>query len=128
MLNKTFINNFVKVGIKKWLKSICSSIDILNLKLIFNNENFYKVDEIILQAKNLIYQGLYINKIIIKIYDPNLRFNYRNNFIYSDNLIINCILTIDKKNLEKIFFPINGKFKENNRIYTKTTYIKFRYL
>ena len=104
MINKSIINDFIKIVIKTWLKSVCTSIHIQNLTLILNKKCFGKVDEIYLEAKNLIYQGLFINKIIVKIYDCNLKFNYRNHLIYSDDLNINSILTIDNKNLENTFF------------------------
>ena len=104
MFNKGIINNFFNIGIEIWLKSICTSIDIQNLRLNLNKNCFGKVDEIYLEAKNLIYKGLFINKIIIKTNDFNLKFNYRNHLIYSEDLSINCFLTIDKKNLENTFF------------------------
>ena len=90
MFSKSIINNIIKIGIKTWLKSVCKSIDIDSLKLIINKNFIGKIDEIYLDAKNIIYQGLYINKIIIKIYDCNLKFNYRNHLIYSEDVIINC--------------------------------------
>ena len=104
MFNKYIIDNFLKVLIGRWLKSICKSIDFYDLKLIVNKKYFGKLDEIYLEAKNLIYQDIYINKIIIKIYDCNLKFNYRNHLIYSEDLIINSFLTIDNRNLKNMFF------------------------
>ena len=86
------------------MKSICKSIDIQNLKLTLNKKFFGKIDEIYLEAKNLNYQSLFFNKKIIKAYDCNLKFNYRNHLIYSEDLNINCFLTIDKNNLENTFF------------------------
>ena len=85
MFSKSFIENFVKVGIKTWLKSICKSIYIYNLNLTLNKKCFGKFDKIYLETKNLIYQDLYINKIIINIYDCNLKFNYRNHLLYLKN-------------------------------------------
>ena len=108
MFNKRIINHFVKAGIKVWLKSICRIIDIHTLDLMLNKKRFGKVEEIYLEANNLIYQDLYINKLIIKIFDCNLKFNYRNHFLYSEDLIINSLLTIDARNLENIFFQTNG--------------------
>ena len=104
MFNTSFIENFVKVGIKTWLKSICKSININTLKLTLNNKSFGKIDKIFLLATNLIYQDIYINRIIINIYDCNLKFNYRNHLIYSEDIIINSFLKIDNKNLENIYF------------------------
>ena len=104
MLNQSFIEKFVKVGIKTWLKYNCKSIDIHNLNLTINEKCFGKVDKIYLEANNLIYQDLYIKNIIINIHDCNLKFNYRNHLLYSENLIINSFLTIDNKNLKDIFF------------------------
>ena len=104
MFNKYIIDNFLKVLIERWLKSICKSIDFYDLKLIVNKKYFSKLDEIYLEAKNLIYQDIYINKIIIKIYDCNLKFNYRNHLIYSEDLIINSFLTIDNRNIKNMFF------------------------
>ena len=104
MFNQSIIENFVKIGIKTWLKSICKRIDIHTLNLTVNKESFGKFDKIYLKANNLIYQDLYIKKIIINIHDCNLKFNYRNHLIYSEDIIINSFLTIDNKNLENIYF------------------------
>ena len=109
MFNQSIIENFVKVGIKTWLKSICKSIDIHTFNLTINKECFGKVDKIYLEANNLIYQDLYIKKIIITSYDCNFKFNYRNHIVYSDNLIINCFITIDSKNLKNTLF--SNKFQ-----------------
>ena len=58
MFNKYIIDNFLKVLIGRWLKSICKSIDFYDLKLIINKKYFGKLDEIYLEAKNLIYQDI----------------------------------------------------------------------
>ena len=50
------------------------------------------------------YQNLFINKIMIKVYDCNLKFNYRNHLIYSEDLNNYCFLAIDNENLENTFF------------------------
>ena len=104
MFNKNIFNNSLNFVIKTWLKSICTSIDIRTLNLFLNKKCFGKVDEIYLEAENLIYEDLYINKIKIKIYDCNLKFNYKNHLLYSDDLIINSFLTIESRNLENIFY------------------------
>ena len=104
MFNKNIFNNSLNFVIKTWLKSICTSIDIRTLNLFLNKKCFGKVDEIYLEAENLIYEDLYINKIIIKIYDCNLKFNYKNHLLYSEDLIINSFLTIESRNLENIFY------------------------
>ena len=41
---------------------------------------------------------------MIKVYDCNLKFNYRNHLIYSEDLNIYCFLAIDNENLENTFF------------------------
>ncbi len=104
MSNKSVFNYLIKQGIKTWLKLISTKIDIQTLKLIVNNKSFGKVDELYLHAKNLIYQDLYINKIIIKIFNFNLKFKYKNHLIYSEDIIINSFLKIDKIDLKNIFF------------------------
>ena len=113
MFSKSIIYNFIKIGIQTWLKSICTSIDIRSLKLIVNKKCFGKLDEVYLEAKNIIFQGLYINKLSIKIYDCNFKFNYRNHLIYSEDLILNSLLTFDNRSLENTFF---SKECENLRI------------
>ena len=109
MINKSITNNFVNIVIKTWLKSICKRIDIKDLKLNLNKKEFGKVDKIYLEANNLIYQGLFIKKIIIKLYNCNLKFNYRNHLIYSEDLNVNSFLIIDNKNLKNIFFSKQWK-------------------
>ena len=113
MFSKSIISNFIKIGIKTWLKSICTNIDIHSLILIVNKKRFGKLDKVYLEVKNIIFQGFYINKLIIKTYDCNFKFNYRNHLIYSEDLIINSLLTIDKSSLENTFF---SKKCENFRI------------
>ena len=107
--NKSIFNNFIKLGIKTFLKFICSKIEIQTLNLVLDNKPFGEVEELYLEAKNLIYQNLYINKIIIKIYDFNIKFNYKNHLLYSEDITINSFFTIDNNNLEKIFF--SSKFE-----------------
>ena len=104
MFNKSIIEKFLKIGIKNWLKSISTNIDIDTLKLIVNKENFSKIDQIYLDANDLIYRDLFVNRIIVQIYDCNLKFNYNNHLIYSEDLMINSCLTIDNRNLKNIFF------------------------
>ena len=107
--NKSIFNNFIKLGIKTFLKFICTEIEIQTLNLILNNKSFGEVEKLYLEARNLIYQNLYINKIIIKIYDFNIKFNYKNHLLYSEDITINSFFTIDNNNLEKIFF--SSKFE-----------------
>ena len=121
MLNKSIINNFIKIGIKSWLKIVCKRIEFNSLKVIVNKKFFGKLDQIYLEAKNIIYQDLYINKIIIKVYDCNLRFNYRNHLIYSEDLIINSYLTIDSRSLENTFFSV--KWRNIRMIIEKSGYL-----
>ena len=104
MINISLFKKPIKQGIKFWLKSITTNIEIQTLELIVNNKYFIRVEELYLKARNLIYQDFYINKIIIKIYNFNLRFNYKNHIIYSDDMVIDSILEIDKVDLENIFF------------------------
>ncbi len=68
MLNIGILNKFVKYGINTWLRFICSSIDINTLNLIINNNSLSRIEDIYLEAINLIYQNIFINKIIIRIY------------------------------------------------------------
>ena len=77
MFSKSITNSFIKIGIKSWLKFVCKSIDIHTLNLVLNKKFVGKVDEILLEAKNIIFQDLYLNKIIIKIHDCNLKLNYK---------------------------------------------------
>ena len=104
MFSKNIITKFIKIGIKTWLKSVCKSIDIHYLKIILNEKYLSKLDKIYFEAKNIIYQDLYIYDIKIKIYECNLIFNYKDHLIYSEDLIINCFLTIDSRSLENTFF------------------------
>ena len=50
MPNKDFISNFIKLGIKTWLKFNCEAINIKNFKIILNNKLFGKIDELFLEA------------------------------------------------------------------------------
>ena len=46
MFNKSFLNNIFILGIKTWLKTVTSKIEIQTLKLILNNQSFGKVDQL----------------------------------------------------------------------------------
>ena len=109
MTNINIINKFIELGIRTWLKTITTNIQIKIIKLNKNNKSFDKIDKLYLEATNIIYRSIYINKIIIKISDFSLQFNYKNHLIYSQDLIINSLLTIDSKNLENIIF--NSKWE-----------------
>ena len=102
MFNKSVLNNIFKLGIKTWLNTVASKIEIQTLKLVLNHQSFGKVDQLYLEANESIYKNLYIKKIILKIFDFNLKLNYKNHIIYSDNILINILLIIDKNNLLNI--------------------------
>ena len=104
MSDKDFISNFIKLGIITWLRFICDAIKIINFKIVLNNKLFGKIDELFLEATNLIYKNLYINKVIIKTNNFNLKFNYQNHLIYSKDIFINCTLIIESINLENMIF------------------------
>ena len=116
MFSKSITNSFIKIGIKSWLKFVCKSIDIHTLNLVLNKKFVGKVDEILLEAKNIIFQDLYLNKIIIKIHDCNLKLNYKNHLIYSKDLFIHSCLIKDSKKFKKYFiFKLMEKFKNEIR-------------
>ena len=109
MSNKNIINSFIKLGIRTWLKNICTRIKIETLKLSLNQDYFGRIDNLYLEAGNLIYQNFYINKVIVQIDNCNVKFNYKSHLLYSEDMIINCSLIIDNRNLENIFFQENMK-------------------
>ena len=114
MNNKIILNNFIKLGIRTWLKSISEKIEIQKLNLSINNKFIGRIDKGYLEVIDLVYQNLYINKIIVKINNCDLKFKYKNHLIYSDNLIINSNLYIDSINLENIFYSKKCKSLRNN--------------
>ena len=109
MNSKIIFDNLINISVRAWLKLNCSKINILTLKIITNNRSFGKIDELYIEATNLIYQNLYLNKVILKTYNCCLKFNYKNNLIYSENLTINGLLTIDDRNLNNLFFENKWK-------------------
>ena len=125
MSNESLIDKLIKLGVRTWLKSITSKIQIKILDIVTDNKFKRKIKELNLEAIDLIYQNFYINKIIVNIYNCNLKFNYKNHLIYSDDLFINCSLIIDNRNLENIFFEkkwkslrirIQDDFTEGNNV------------
>ena len=125
MSNESLIDKLIKLGVRTWLKSITSKIQIKILDIVTDNKFKSKIKELNLEAIDLIYQNFYINKIIINIYNCNLKFNHKNHLIYSDDLFINCSLIIDNRNLENIFFEkkwkslrikIQDDFTEGNNV------------
>ena len=125
MSNESLIDKLIKLGVSTWLKSITSKIQIKILDIVTDNKFKRKIKELNLEAIDLIYQNFYINKIIVNIYNCNLKFNYKNHLIYSDDLFINCSLIIDNRNLENIFFEkkwkslrirIQDDFTEGNNV------------
>ena len=125
MSNESLIDKLIKLGVRTWLKSITSKIQIKILDIVTDNKFKRKIKELNLEAIDLIYQNFYINKIIVNIYNCNLKFNHKNHLIYSDDLFINCSLIIDNRNLENIFFEkkwkslrirIQDDFTEGNNV------------
>ena len=125
MSNESLIDKLIKLGVRTWLKSKTSKIQIKILDIVTDNKFKRKIKELNLEAIDLIYQNFYINKIIVNIYNCNLKFNYKNHLIYSDDLFINCSLIIDNRNLEYIFFEkkwkslrikIQDDFTEGNNV------------
>ena len=104
MNNISVIENFINLGIRTWLKSICSKINIKSLKININKKFIGKIDEINLEAVNIIYQNIYLSKIIIKTKNCCLKFNYKNKIIFAENLMINSLLIIDNINLNNLLF------------------------
>ena len=60
MFNKRILNNIFKLGIKTWLNTVASKIEIQTLKLILNQQSFGEVDQLYLKANELIDKNLYI--------------------------------------------------------------------
>ena len=125
MSNESLIDKLIKLGVRTWLKSITSKIQIKILDIVTDNKFKRKIKELNLEAIDLIYRHFYINKIIVNIYNCNLKFNHKNHLIYSDDLFINCSLIIDNRNLENIFFEkkwkslrirIQDDFTEGNNV------------
>ena len=71
------LSNLLKLVIKEVLKRACKTIDIKIINIKLNQKRF--INEIIIEAENIIFQELYLNKIQILISNLNLRkINYRN--------------------------------------------------
>ena len=104
MFNKNIINYPFQLGIKTWLRFICERINIKKLILVKDKSINGKINKLYLEATNLIFENLHINKIVIKIKDFNIKFNYKKNCLFSDDISVNCFLMIDSSNLEKMFF------------------------
>ena len=109
MSNESLIDNLINLVVRTWLKSVTTRMQIKTLDIVTDKKFKKKIKNLYLEASNLIYKNLYIKKIIIKIYDCNLKFNYKNHLIYSDDLVVNCFLIIDNRNLENIFFTSKWK-------------------
>ena len=125
MPKKLFIKYTLQFGIKTWLKVICKKINIIRLEIVTNSDIKGKIDKLFLEATNLIYREIYINKIKIKTNNFNINFNFENYTLYSNNMVIKCFLEIDSRSLEKIFCKdkwqdirktLENEFTEGNSI------------
>ena len=125
MPKKFFIKHTLQFGIKTWLKVICKKINIIRLDIVLNSYIKGKIDKLFLEATNLNYKEIFINKIKININNFNINFNYKNYTLYSNNMVIKCFLEIDSRSLENIFYKdkwqdirktLENEFTEGNSI------------
>ena len=104
MINNIFINTCYKLAISTFLKIICTRINIKSLNIFVSKSSNGKIEEFFFEANNLIYRNLYITSLIIKSLDFNLKINYKNYPIFSDDLFINVFLKINNEDLGNMFF------------------------
>ncbi len=138
MINNS-IQRVIRAGLTYWIKSLCKSIDDLqlNIKIIFLGFFSYKLKQTSLSAKNIIFNNLYIDHINVEsdsikinlnpIQNKNNLISIENNFQIKANLLfkemsINNILKDKESNslvllLTEFFFKdcefVKVNFKNN---------------
>ena len=91
------------------MKSICDKLDLKVLDIIINNKSFNKIDEINVEAKNVIYNNLYLNTIKISIKNLLINYKFKNNLFTLEDDSIKIFLILDKDNIKDILYSENSK-------------------
>ena len=139
VFNKNILNYSLQLGIKIWLRFICKRINIKNLILVKGEGINGKINKLYLEASNLIFENLHINKIILQANDFYINFNLKEYNLFSDDIFVDCFLMINSSNLEKMLFKekwkdirthFENEFTERKiilKVYIKNNLIYFNY-
>ena len=104
------IPKLVKLGVIAILKVICEKIIIRNILILNKNDKFNgKIEELHIEAENIIFKKINISNISINIKDIFIKFalNNKKNFIDNCYAVINIRLTRD--NINKTIFSDKWK-------------------
>ena len=106
------ILKFIKLGIKKFLNTICERIVIKELDIVNDNKNSpLSINKLVLEAEDIIYKKLYISRLKITIRNLILRIKL-NKILYFENCNANLILILSAKDLLYIILNKKGlRFK-----------------
>ena len=94
---------FIRLFIIAILKTYCENINIRNIKYD-NKFRSDKINNFIIEAENVIYDNLYINKIKIFIFNLSIEPALKKIPFFIKNFNIDIISHLSKKNIEQIIF------------------------
>tara|TARA_Y100001978_G_C23541955_1_gene360189 strand:- start:101 stop:697 length:597 start_codon:yes stop_codon:yes gene_type:complete len=95
---------FIRFSIIAILKTYCENINIRNIKFDNNKFRSDKINNFIIEAENVIYNNLYINKIKILIFNLSIEPALKKIPLSIKNFNIDIISHLSKKNIEQIIF------------------------
>ena len=109
--------NLIILGIKILLKTYCQRIKIIRIELSTKNNKFKgNIEQIIIEAKDIIYKGIYLNNIKIKGFNLNIKFSKSNKLLEFKDFQAETTLYLTNENLKSIInkncSDINNKIKE----------------
>ena len=109
--------NLIILGIKILLKTYCQRIKIIRIELSTKNNKFKgNIEQIIIEAKDIIYKGIYLNNIKIKGCNLNIKFSKSNKLLEFNDFQAETTLYLTNENLKSIInkncSDINNKIKE----------------
>ena len=111
------ILNLIKLGIKVLLKTFCQKIKIKRIKILPENKKFKgNIKNLIIEAEEIIYRGIYLNYAKIKGSNLNIEFNKNIMALKIKDFQAETIIHITNENLKNIInkncSAVNNKVRE----------------
>ena len=105
------IPNLIKFGITIFLKTVCKRIKIRRIDIKFSDESHIRnIEELIIEAEQIEFRNLYINKLKLTSSDLSIGFNKKTKSLNIDNYNMIFLLQLNSANLSNIL--LNDLSKE----------------
>ena len=112
------IPNLIKLGITTFLKTVCKRIKIKRIDIKFSDKSHIRnIEKLIIEAEQIVFRNLYINKLTLSSSDLSIGFNKRTKSLYIDKYNMIFLMQLNSANLSNILlndFSKELKFKIEN--------------